>query len=152
MITASSKSDIRFKKKNLALVAAIFLAACNPGKYATDASVAVGSDASPGTAVAAEETWNDGVLFVDEEISSLEGHTAFRIVFGLEPGVCTDELVAVSEWLKMREGVFSLTYSDTGDVERVAGDEWYQPSGTRVILCNRSDQNAILTGVQFRPE
>jgi hypothetical protein len=103
-------------------------------------------------AQAADGEWKDGVLFTEEKLVSLEGHTAYKIVFGLEPGKCTGEIVAVSEWLKMTEGSLVQTYPDKGDVERTAGDEWYQPNGTKVVVCNKSDQNAVLVGVQFRSE
>lgn len=105
-----------------------------------------------GTAMADEPSWKDGVLFGEESIASLEGHTAYKIVFGLEPGKCTGEITAVSEWLKMTEGTLVQTYPEEGDVERTAGDEWYQPNGTKVVVCNKSDRNAVLVGVQFRPE
>lgn len=105
------------------------------------------------TPVLAEDpTWKDGVLFAEEEIASLDGHTAYKIVFGLEPGKCTGEITAVSEWLKMTEGTLVQTYPDEGDVERHKGDEWYQPNGTKVVVCNKSDQKATLVGVQFRPQ
>ncbi len=112
----------------------------------------LGSIALSGTVLAAEEKWNEGVLFVDEQIASLEGHKAYKIIFGLEPGKCTGDIVSVSEWLKMREGTLIQTYPGKGDVKRVKGDEWYQPNGTKVKVCNRSDQKAVLVGVQFRPE
>ena len=58
-----------------------------------------------GSALAMEEKWKDGTLFVEEKIASVEGHTAFKIVFGLKPGKCTGEITAVSEWLIMREEI-----------------------------------------------
>ena len=111
----------------------------------------VGAMAFAGSVMAAEETWKDGVLFVEEKIASVEGHTAFKIIFGLEPGKCTDEITAVSEWLIMREGTLVQTYPGKGQFSRKKGDEWYQPDGTKVVVCNRSDRSAILEGVQFRP-
>lgn len=105
-----------------------------------------------GSVLAAEETWKDGTLFVEEKIASVEGHTAFKIIFGLEPGKCTKEITAVSEWLVMREGVLVQTYPGKGDFSRRKGDEWYQPNGTKVVICNKSSQRAILEGVQFRPK
>jgi len=113
---------------------------------------ALAAVAFTGPALAAEETWNDGVLFVQEEIASVEGHTAFKIIFGLEPGKCTGEITAVSEVLIMREGTLTQTYPDKGDFQRAKGDEWYQSNGTKVVVCNRSDQKAVLEGVQFRPK
>lgn len=110
----------------------------------------LGSVALSGTDLAAEEKWNKGVLFVSEKIASLKGHTAFKITFGLEPGKCTGDIVSVSEWLKMREGTLIQTYPGKGDIKRVQGDEWYQPNGTKVKVCNRSNQKAVLLGVQFR--
>jgi hypothetical protein len=112
----------------------------------------LGSVALSGTVLAAEEKWKGGVLFVDEMIASFEGHIAYKIIFGLEPGKCTGDIVSVSEWLKMREGTLIQTYPDKGDVKRVQGDEWYQPNGTKVKVCNRSGQKAVLVGVQFRPQ
>ena len=112
----------------------------------------LGSVVASGTVLAAEEIWKDGVLFTAEEIASLEGHKAFKIVFGLEPGKCTGDITTVSEWLKMRDGKLIQTYPGKGDVERVKGDEWYQPNGTKVKVCNKSNQKAVLVGVQFRPE
>ena len=112
----------------------------------------LGSFVISGTVLAAEEMWKDGVLFTGEEIASLEGHKAVKIVFGLEPGKCTGDITSVSEWLKMREGKLVQTYPGKGDFERVKGDEWYQPNGTKVKVCNKSNQKAVLVGVQFRPE
>jgi hypothetical protein len=114
--------------------------------------LALGAVAFTGPALAAEETWKDGVLFVQEELAPVEGHTAFKIIFGLEPGKCTDEITAVSEWLIMREGTMVQTYPGKGDFQRAKGDEWYQPNGTKVVVCNKSGQKAILEGVQFRPK
>tara|TARA_B100000315_G_C14590505_1_gene595493 strand:+ start:5573 stop:5941 length:369 start_codon:yes stop_codon:yes gene_type:complete len=110
----------------------------------------LGSIALSGTVLAADEKWKDGVLFTAEKIASLEGHQAYKIIFGLNPGKCTGDIVSVSEWLKMREGTLIQTYPGTGDVKRVKGDEWYQPNGTKVKVCNRSNQKAVLVGVQFR--
>jgi len=101
---------------------------------------------------AMEEKWKDGTLFVEEKIASIEGHIAFKIIFGLEPGKCTGEITAVSEWLIMREGTLVQTYPGKGAFSRKKGDEWYQPDGTKVIVCNKSGQRAILEGVQFRPK
>lgn len=101
---------------------------------------------------AAEPTWKDGVMFTQEDLTSLQGHKAVKIAFGLEPGKCTGELTAVSEWLKMTQGTLVQTYPGTGDVQRVAGDEWFQENGTKVILCNKSGANAVLIGVQFKPD
>ena len=98
-----------------------------------------------------DEQWKDGVLFAQNEIASLHGHTAFKITFGLEPGKCTGELTAVSEWLKMLEGTMVQTYPGKGEFERKPGDEWYQENGTKVEVCNRGDQSAVLIGVQVRP-
>ena len=112
----------------------------------------VGAMAYAGSVMAAEEKWKDGVMFVQEKIASVEGHTAFKIIFGLEPGKCTDEITAVSEWLIMREGTMVQTYPGKGDFQRAKGDEWYQPNGTKVVVCNKSSQRAILEGVQFRPK
>jgi len=114
--------------------------------------LALGAVAFAGPALAAEETWNDGVMFVQEELASVEGHNAFKIVFGLEPGKCTGEITAVSEWLIMREGTLMQTYPGKGEVKRTKGEEWYQPNGTKVVVCNNSSQKAILEGVQFRPK
>ena len=112
----------------------------------------VGAMAYAGSVMAADEKWKDGVLFVQENIASVEGHTAFKIIFGLEPGKCTGEIVAVSEWLIMREGAMVQTYPGKGDFQRAKGDEWYQPNGTKVVVCNKSSKRAILEGVQFRPK
>ena len=113
--------------------------------------LALGAAAFTVPASAAEETWNDGVMFAQEKLAPVEGHTAFKIIFGLEPGKCTDEITAVSEWLVMREGEMVQTYPGKGDFKRAKGDEWYQPNGTKVVVCNTSDTKAVLEGVQFRP-
>lgn len=110
-----------------------------------------GSILASGAAMAADAMWKDGMMFTQEELTSLAGHKAVKIVFGLEPGKCTGELTAVSEWLKMTEGKMVQTYPGKGDFERNAGDEWYQENGTKVVVCNKSDTKAVLTGVQFRP-
>ena len=114
--------------------------------------LALGAVAFTGPALAAEETWKDGVMFVEQELAPVEGHTAVKIIFGLEPGKCTDEITAVSEWLIMREGTMVQTYPGKGDFQRKKGEEWYQPNGTKVVVCNKSSQRAILEGVQFRPK
>ena len=114
--------------------------------------LALGAVAFTSPVLEAEETWNDGVLFVQEELAPVEGHTAFKIVFGLEPGKCAGEITAVGEWLIMREGTMIQTYPDKGDVSRNKGDEWYQSNGTKVVVCNKSGQRAVLEGVQFRPK
>lgn len=111
----------------------------------------IGSVALSGAVFAAEERWNDGVLFVEEELAPVEGHIAVKIIFGLEPGKCTGEITAVSEWLIMREGTMVQTYPGKGDVQRTKGEEWYQPDGTKVVVCNNSNQRAVMEGVQFRP-
>jgi hypothetical protein len=114
--------------------------------------LALGAVAFTGPATAAEETWKDGVLFVQEELSPVEGHGVFKIIFGLEPGKCTGEITAVSEVLVMREGTMIQTYPGKGDVSRNKGDEWYQANGTKVEVCNKSGARAVLEGVQFRPK
>lgn len=114
--------------------------------------LALGAIAFTGPALAAEETWKDGVMFVQEELAPVEGHTAFKIIFGLEPGKCTGEITAVSEWLIMREGEMVQTYPGKGDFKRAKGDEWYQSNGTKVVVCNKNSARAILEGVQFRPK
>ena len=112
----------------------------------------VAAFAFAGSALAVDEKWKDGMLFVEEKIASVVGHTAFKIVFGSEPGKCTGEITAVSEWLIMREGTLVQTYRGKGDFSRKKGDEWYQPNGTKVVICNKSGQRGILEGVQFRPK
>lgn len=115
-------------------------------------SAALTAAALSATAQAADGEWKNGMLFTEERLAALEGHTAYKVIFGLEPGKCTGEITAVSEWLKMTEGTLVQTYPDQGDVERTEGDEWYQPNGTKVVVCNKSDQNAVLVGIQLRPE
>jgi hypothetical protein len=65
--------------------------------------LALGAVAFTGPVIAAEETWNDGVMFVEQELAPVEGHTAVKIIFGLDPGKCTGEITAVSEWLIKQE-------------------------------------------------
>lgn len=101
-------------------------------------------------ALAEEATWKDGVLFAEEQIASLEGHTAFKIVFGLEPGKCAGEFTAPDEWLKMTEGTLTFSYPGEGDVERSADEAWMATQGTKVTVCNKGEQNALLVGVQMR--
>lgn len=103
-------------------------------------------------AYATEAVWKDGIMYTQEDVASLQGHKAVKIVFGLGPGKCTGELTAVSEWLKMTQGRLVQTYPGKGDVERVAGDEWFQENGTKVVLCNKTAANAILVGMQFKKE
>ena len=43
-------------------------------------------------------------------------------------------------------------YPGKGEFSRKKCDEWYQPDGTKVVVCNKSGQRAILEGVQFRPK
>ena len=84
------------------------------------------------------------------EFDELRGYTAFKIVFGLEPGKCAGEFTAPDEWLKMTEGSITFSYSGEGDVVRTAGDQWMATAGTKVTLCNKGDQAAVLVGVQIR--
>lgn len=121
-------------------------------RYTIVGFLALGAVAFTGPVLAAEETWKDGVLFVQEEQAPVEGHAVFKIVFGLEPGKCTGEITAVSEVLIMREGEMMQAYPGKGDFKRVKGDEWYQSNGTKVNVCNKSSARAILEGVQFRPK
>ena len=115
------------------------------------AAIALAATNVSGSVAVAQETWNDGMMFVQQELASVIGHKAVKIIFGLEPGKCTGEITAVSEWLIMREGTMVQSYPDKGEFERKEGDEWYQPNGTRVVVCNKSSQRAVLEGVQFRP-
>jgi uncharacterized cupin superfamily protein len=101
-------------------------------------------------AQAAGGEWKDGVLFAEEELTSLEGHTAYKIVFGLQPGKCAGEFTAPDEWLKMTEGTITFSYPGKDDVVRSVGDHWAATAGTKVTLCNKGDQNAVLVGVQMR--
>ena len=103
-----------------------------------------------GPAHAADEQWKDGMMFAQDEIARLQGHTAFKIVFGLEPGKCAGEFTAPDEWLKMTEGTITFSYPGKSDVERSAGEAWMASAGTKVTLCNNGDQTAVLTGVQVR--
>ena len=104
------------------------------------------------TAALAGGEWKDGVLFTQKKLASLKGHDAYSIEFGLQPGKCTGEIVAVSEWLKMTDGTMVFNYPGKGENTRNKGDEWYQANGTKVVVCNKSKANAMLVGVQFRPE
>jgi len=121
-------------------------------RRATFGLLTLGAMALACSALAEEEKWKDGVMFVEEKIASVEGHTVFKIIFGLEPGKCTGEITAVSEWLIMRDGTMMQTYPGKGEAMRSKGDEWYQPDGTKVVVCNKSSQRAVLEGVQFRPK
>ena len=101
-------------------------------------------------AIAADEQWKDGMMFAEDELARLQGHTAFKIVFGLEPGKCAGEFTAPNEWLKMTEGTITFSYPGKDDVVRSAGDQWMATAGTKVTLCNKGDQAAVLVGVQIR--
>ena len=114
------------------------------------AIIALGLAASAVPALAADEQWKDGVLFAEKDVARLQGHTGVRITFGLEPGKCTGELTAPAEWLKMTEGTLSFAYTGEGDVERGAGTVWFHDADTKVEVCNKTDGNAVLVGVQFR--
>ena len=103
-----------------------------------------------GQAFAADEQWKDGMMFAEDELARLQGHTAFKIVFGLEPGKCAGEFTAPDEWLKMTEGTITFSYPGKDDVVRTAGDKWMATAGTKVTLCNKGDQAAVLVGVQVR--
>jgi len=116
------------------------------------AAIALAAAMLSGSALAAEGTWKNGVMFVEQKLAPIEGHTVVKIVFGLEPGKCTGEITAVSEWLIMRAGTMVQSYPGKGDFQRTKGDQWYQPNGTKVVVCNKSGQRAILEGVQFRPK
>ena len=112
----------------------------------------LGSVALCGSVVSAEEMWKDGMMFTQEELTTLEGHKAVKIVFGLQPGKCAGEFTAPDEWLKMTKGAIVFSYPGKDDVMRSAGDRWTATAGTKVTLCNKGDQDAVLTGVQFHPE
>ena len=116
-------------------------------KYLTSVLVFGGLTIS-GSVYAAE--WKDGMMFTEEELTSLEGHTAYKIVFGLQPGKCSSEFTAPDEWLKMTEGTITFSYPGKDDVVRSAGDHWAATAGTKVTLCNKGDHNAALVGVQMR--
>jgi len=112
----------------------------------------LGVMAGTAPATADKHSWKDGVMFQEQHFGSVEGHAVVKIIFGLEPGKCTGEITAVSEWLVMRDGTLVQTYPGKGDFERKKGDEWYQANGTKVVVCNKSKARAILEGVQFRPK
>lgn len=112
--------------------------------------LALGAVAFTGPAMAAEETWKDGMIFVQNEISDFQGHTAVKIKFGLEPGKCAGEFTAPDEWLKMTNGTIVFSFPGKDDVVRSTGDHWMATAGTKVTLCNKSSARATLEGVQFR--
>ena len=91
-------------------------------------------------------------MFVLEELAPVEGHTAFKIIFGLEPGKCSGEITAVSEWLIIREDTLTQTYPNKGGFQPAKGDQRYQSNDTKAVVCNKSSARAILEGVQFRPK
>ena len=64
--------------------------------------------------LAIAQEWKDGVLFTEEELTSLEGHKAFKIVFGLEPGKCAGEFTAPDEWLTMTSG--TIVFKHLGEL------------------------------------
>ena len=113
--------------------------------------IVLGGTAIGASVFAAGEQWKDGMLFTEDGTVELKGHSAVAVTFGLEPGKCTGELTAPSEWLKMTEGTLTFAYPGKDDVERSAGTEWFHAADTKVEVCNKSDQNAVLVGVQFRP-
>ena len=115
----------------------------------TTSLIALGAIAIGGSVSAAE--WKDGMLFTEDGTMELKGHNAVAITFGLEPGKCTGELTAPSEWLKMTEGTLTFAYPGKDDVERSTGTEWFHAADTKVEVCNKSDKNAVLVGMQFRP-
>ena len=102
--------------------------------------------------LAIAQEWKDGVLFTEEELTSLEGHTAFKIVFGLEPGKCAGEFTAPDEWLTMTSGTIVFSFPGKDDVTRSEGDHWMATAGTKVTLCNKTNERATLAGIQFRPK
>lgn len=109
------------------------------------------SIAVAGPVLAADAMWKDGMMFTQEELTTLEGHKAVKIVFGLQPGKCAGEFTAPDEWLKMTKGSIVFSYPGGSDVVRSAGDRWTATAGTKVTLCNKGDQDAMLTGIQFHP-
>ena len=90
------------------------------------------------------------MMFTQEELTSLEGHKAVKIVFGLQPGKCAGEFTAPDEWLKMTRGKIVFSFPGKADITRSAGDHWMATAGTKVTLCNKGNQAATLTGVQIR--
>ena len=112
--------------------------------------LALGAVAFTGPA-AAQEVWKDGMLFVQDTISDIQGHTAVKIKFGLEPGQCAGEFTAPDEWLTMTSGSIVFSFPGKDDVVRSEGDHWMATAGTKVTLCNKTSERATLAGIQFRP-
>ena len=121
-------------------------------RYTVFGCVAAASVLLSGAAMADAHMWKDGMMFTQEELTTLEGHKAVKIVFGLQPGKCAGEFTAPDEWLKMTKGSIVFSYPGKSDVVRSAGDRWTATAGTKVTLCNKGDQDAVLTGIQFHPE
>ena len=100
----------------------------------------------------AQEVWKDGMMFTQNEIGDFEGHTAVQIKFGLEPGQCAGEFTAPDEWLTMTSGTIVFSFPGKDDVTRSEGDHWMATAGTKVTLCNKTNERATLAGIQFRPK
>ena len=57
------------------------------------AAVVLAGMAVSSVGLAAEETWKDGVMFVEQKLAPVEGHTAVKIVFSLGNGVDVESVV-----------------------------------------------------------
>ena len=112
--------------------------------------LALGTVAFAGPTMAAGEAWKDGMMFVENKVADIQGHTAVMIKFGLEPGKCAGEFTAPDEWLTMTSGTIVFSYPGQGDVVRSTGDHWAATAGTKVTLCNKTSARATLEGIQFR--
>jgi hypothetical protein len=112
--------------------------------------LALGTIGHTGPAMAAEEAWKDGMMFVEDKVADFQGHTAVKIKFGLEPGKCAGEFTAPDEWLTMTSGTIVFSFPGKDDIVRSAGDHWAATAGTKVTLCNKTSERATLEGIQFR--
>ncbi len=112
--------------------------------------LALGAVGLTGPASASEDVWKDGMMFVEDKIGDIQGHTAVKIKFGLEPGKCAGEFTAPDEWLTMTRGTIVFSFPGKDDVVRSAGDHWMATAGTKVTLCNKTSERATLEGIQFR--
>lgn len=119
-------------------------------KFLVIGLIAASSVLLAGPAAADKHLWKDGMMFVEDKVSDLQGHTAVKIKFGLEPGKCAGEFTAPDEWLKMTKGTIVFSFPGKDDVVRSAGDHWTATAGTKVTLCNKSSERATLEGIQFR--
>ena len=115
-------------------------------RYTVFGCVAAASVLLSGAAMADAHMWKDGMMFTQEELTTLEGHKAVKIVFGLQPGKCAGEFTAPDEWLKMTIGIACEM-----DLVDAIDDLMHEPELTQT-LCEKLNDIVRRAVLSFEPE